>query len=1056
MKLKLLPILAFILFSIEVFAQTTVTIPSANTAGTGATASVRRKPLGSNRSYERTAMRYAQSEIGMLGNITGISFYCDSVINPGKTAVKVYIKEIADTAFTTASTVANEELNASLVYSDTLYPAAFVKNTWVNIPFSTPFLHANTTSIQIVIETNSGGLNGTDLTSLSKGFRYSSRGTLNTMQYWQSNPNSSTIPTTNGTLSTSRPNIQLTITAAAGCTAPPTAGTAVSNVSTVCLGSAVNLSLTGTSTGLGLSYQWMSSSNNTTWDTIPGATQNTYSTTQTTDKYYACYIKCSGQSALSASVNVTMNPFYLCYCTTNLGGNCAQQPSAIDSISFTGTTLENGATGCTTGAYVAYPASGKTTASLTQGETYVLAAKFTGTVKSSVWIDFNRNGVYENSEWRQIALTSTANTTVNSSVYIPANATPGLTGMRIRTRSTNSTNDSTSSCTNFGNSGETEDYLITIVAATPCVAPPNAGILTVTDTLTCIGSNVVFGLNGNSTGSGQIYEWYSSANGTTWNLVTGVTDKFYTANISGLVYVKCKVTCSGLSAYTDSVKVTTKPFFNCYCVSGIGGNCTQQATAIDSIGIAGTSLSNGASGCGTNYYTSFPDNGNTTANLTQGESYALSAKFSGSVRASVWIDYNQNGVYENKEWQQICTTSTANAVVTMTLNIPLNATIGKTGMRIRSRSANGANDSTSACATFGSGETEDYTVTISQSVPCVQPPTAGNTVSSASSVCPGTVVNLSIVGNTSGTGQTYQWIKKVNNTTWVDMPGKNSISLKDTVLDNTSYACVLNCSGFSDTSSVSTISLNPFYNCYCVSGIGGGCVNSATSIDSVAILGTTLDNYALGCATNFYTAYPDNSNTTAKLLVDNSYAIETKFSGVVNASIWIDYDHSGTYDTTEWTQIVDTSVVNIVNTSFIDIPANAMLGKTGMRIRTRAIAGVNGKDNACTTFGSGETEDYVITLDTLVIVQGVANTKNDMYLKVYPNPASNVITITQTSLKEGTISVFNLQGKLEFEETLSSTTNTISTEKLSNGIYFYRYFDKNHAVKSTGKIMIIK
>jgi len=1057
MKLKLLPILTFLLLSLEVFSQTTITIPAANTAGTGASATIRRKPLGSNRSYERTAMRYAHSEIGTLGNITGIAFYCDTVINPGKTAVKVYIKEIADTAFTSGTTVANEELNATLVYSDTLYPASFIKNAWVSIPFNAPFLHANTTAIQIVIETNAGGTNGTDLTTLSKGFRYSSKGTSNTMQYWQSNSNSSTIPTGNGTVSTSRPNIQLTVTAAAGCTAPPTAGTTLSSTASTCLGSSFILSLSGTSTGLGLTYQWMSSSNNTTWDTIPGANQNTYTATQTTDKYYACYVKCNGQSALSTSVNVTMNPFYLCYCKTNLGGNCGGgQPSAIDSVSFAGTTLANGATGCTTGAYSSYPASGNTTANLVQGNTYALATKFTGNVKSSVWIDFNRNGIFENSEWRQIALTSTANTTINTNINIPANAAPGLTGMRVRTRSTNSTNDSTSSCTNFGNSGETEDYLVTIVAATPCVAPPNAGILTVTDTLTCVGSNVTFGLNGNSTGSGQTYEWYTSSNGTPWSLVAGVNDKFYTANITGVVYVKCKVTCSGFSTYTDSIKISIKPFFNCYCVSGIGGNCTQQATAIDSVGIAGTTLNNGASGCGINYYTSYPVSSTTTASLTQGESYAITTKFTGNVKASVWIDYNQNGIFENSEWQQICTTSTANTPVTANINIPMNALVGNTGMRIRSRSSAGANDSTSACATFGTGETEDYTVTILQSVPCIQPPNAGTVNSTTNSVCAGAIVNFNLVGNTKGAGQTYQWIKKTDNTSWVILSGQNSISLKDTVLVGSSYACIVNCSGFIDTSSVNTININPFYNCYCVTGIGGGCVNSATSIDSVSILNTTLDNYALGCATNFYTAYADSGNTTAKLLVDNSYAIETKFGGIVNASLWIDFDHSGTFDSTEWTQIVDTSIANVVNTSFIDIPAGALLGKTGMRIRTRAIAGVNGNTNACTVFGSGETEDYIITLDTLVIVQGVANTKNDAFVKVFPNPASNQITFTQLSSKEGSVSIYNMQGKLELEENLNSSINIISTEKLVNGIYFYRYFDKNHSAKSSGKIIIIK
>jgi len=1059
MKLKILlfTLLSVMLLSIDTIAQTTITVPSANTAGTGASATIRRKPLGSNRSYERTAMKYSQNEIGMLGNITGISFYCDTVINPGKTAVKVYIKEVSDTSFATGSTVANEELTATLVYSDTLFPASFVKNTWVNIPFTTTFLHANNTHIEVIIETNAGGTNGTDLTTLSKGFRYSVKGLINSMQYWQSNTNSSTIPTGNGTLSNNRPNIQFTLTAAAGCTSPPNAGTTLSSVISTCIGNNFNLTLSGTSTGLGLTYQWMSSNNNLTWDTVVGATQNSLSTNQLANKYYACIVKCNGQSDTSVSVNVTMNPFYLCYCKTNLGGSCTgPQGTAIDSISFTGTTLAKGSTGCSTGAYSAYPASGNTTANLTQGDTYGLSAKFIGNVKSSVWIDFNQNGIFENSEWRQIGLTSATGTVVNTSVYVPMNALPGLTGMRVRSRSSNSQNDSTSACANFGNSGETEDYLVTIVPSIACTAPPTAGTLSVTDSLTCVGSNVTFSLTGNSSGTGQTYEWASSTDGTTWNVIPGVSDKFYTLNVTGSLYIKCKLTCSGFSTTTNIIHVNTKPFYNCYCVSGIGGNCTQQATAIDSIGITGTTLNNVASGCGVNYYTSYPSDSNTTASLTQGESYNLNAKFTGNVKASVWIDYNHNGLYETNEWKQICTTSTANANVSATITIPFNALTGKTGMRIRTRSSTGANDSTSACSAFGSGETEDYSITIVQAQPCIQPPTAGNTISSSNGVCVGGLVNLNIIGNTSGFGQSYQWIKSTTAGSWNVLAGKTNINLKDTVYQNSSYACILTCSGFSDTSSVSVVNINPFYNCYCVTGLGGGCTASATSIDSVAIINTTLDNYSIGCATGFYTSYAATGATTAKLLVNDSYALQTKFGGVVNASVWIDYDHSGSFDTTEWALIIDTSIVNEINTSFIDIPATAKLGKTGMRIRSRAIAGVNTSVNACTTFGSGETEDYVITIDTLAIVQGVQNIKHNEYLKVYPNPASTSITIAQIKLKSGSILIYDLQGRLVMNEELNENINIISTNKLENGIYLYRYVDTNSTLKSSGKISILK
>lgn len=1058
MKLKLLLMLMFTMLCFETFSQTTITIPNGNTAGTGVTStSVRRKPLGSNRSYERTAIKFSQNEIGTLGNISGIAFYCDTVINPGRTPVKIYIKEVLDTVFTAASTVTTEETNATLVYSDTLASSMFVKNTWTNITFSTPFLHANNSNIEIIIETNSGGTNGTDLTSLSKGFRYNLKGITNTMQYWQSNANSSTIPTGNGTLSSARPNIQMIISTAPSCVAPPDAGITISNTTSACAGSAFNLSLTGTTTGLGLSYQWLSSSNSTSWDTIVGATQNALNTSQITNKYYACIVMCSGQKDTSSSIYIPINPFYLCYCTTSLGGACSgPQGTAIDSISFTGTTLEKGSTGCSANAYASYPSTGNTTANLYQGESYTLAAKFTGNVKSSLWIDFNQNGIFENSEWRQIGLTSATGTVVNASIYIPNNATPGMTGMRIRSRTSNSQNDSTSACANFGNSGETEDYLINIIASLPCTAPPIVGTLETTDTLTCIGSNVTLSLVGNSSGSGQTFEWYSSTNGTNWNLISGVTDKIYTVSISGDMYVQCKLTCSGLSSLSNIIHLVTKPFYNCYCVSGIGGNCNQQATAIDSVAIVGTNLNIEASGCSGTYYTSYEEGTGTTASLNQGESYTLYTKFTGNVRASVWIDYNQNGIYENKEWQQICTSSIANRSLSTNLNIPMSALTGKTGMRIRSRAANGANDSTSACATFGSGETEDYVVTILASTPCVQPPNAGTTQSSSSSVCVGTKVNFSIVGNTSGTGQTYQWIKSIGNNVWVNVAGQISKTLADTVYQNTSYACVLNCSGFSDTSSISAITINPFYNCYCSATIGGGCVNSATSIDSVAIVNTTLDNYALGCASTFYTAYPAVGNTTAHLYLNDSYAMQTKFSGIVNASVWIDFNQNGNFDSTEWTLLTDTSIANQVTTSFIEIPSNAKLGKTGMRIRTRSIAGVNTAVNACTTFGSGETEDYVITIDTVVIIQGVNNYKNDSYLKVYPNPASTSITIAQTKLKNGTLLIYDLQGRLITKEELTENISTISTQKLENGMYLYHYIDQNLSIKSSGKISIQK
>jgi hypothetical protein len=947
--------LAVCLLSLITEAQTVVTIPAANTAGTGASTTIHRKPFGTNRSYERTALKYTNNEIGMLGNITAIGFYCDTINNPGKTPVKIYLKEVPDSTFT-AGTVAAEEAGATLVYADTIFPASFLKNSWVTVNLTTIFPHLTTSNIKVIIETNSTGNNGTDLTTLSKGFRYSPV-SGSRMEYWQNPANNNVPPAGNGTLAgTNRSNIQFTIAPAASCTAPPTAGTTIATATTVCSGNTVGFSLSGTSTGIGLTYQWISSPNGTAWSNIGGATGTAYTATVSAVTYYACVVTCSAQNDTSTRIQINLNPFYQCYCTAGIGGGCTAA-SAIDTLAITGTTLYNGPLTCPAGNYIAYPPSGNTTASVTQGQTYALRTTFGGSVIASVWIDYNRDGVFGTSEWKQICTTSTANVPVTTNITIPFTSLSGQMGMRIRTRG-GSTNDSTSACTAFG-SGETQDYVLTIIAASPCTAPPTAGTTVATQTTVCSGSTVTLSLSGNSAGSGQTYQWISSPDGTTWSTIGGAINSVYTATVSAVTYYACVLTCSAQNDTSTQMQININPFYNCYCTTGIGGGCTA-ASAIDTISITGTTLYNGPLTCPAGNYIAYPASGNTTASVTQGQTYALNTTFGGSVIASVWIDYNHDGVYGTNEWKQICTTSAANVPVITNLLIPFTSLAGQTGMRIRTRGGS-VNDSTSACTAFGSGETQDYIITIIAASPCTAPPTAGTTTATQTSVCSGSTVNLSLSGNSTGSGQTYQWLSSPDGSTWSLIAGATSPIYSTTVSAVTYFSCVLTCSSQSDTSLALQININPFYNCYCTSGIGGGCT-AATVIDSVNISGTTLDNGPLTCPAGNYIAYPAAGNTTASVIQGQSYTLNTKFGGSVIASLWIDYNRNGTFETTEWQQICTTATVSVNVATNILIPMTALTGQTGLRIRTRTTGNPNDSTSACTAFGSGETQDYIITI----------------------------------------------------------------------------------------------
>src|SRR5688572_8637285 len=93
----------------------------------------------------------------------------------------------------------------------------------------------------------------------------------------------------------------VTFQPASPCTNPPVPGTVTSTQNPVCLGESFTLSLTGGTGGTGQTYQWQSSPDNSSWTNISGATNATYTTTQTTSTYYRAVVTC-GVTVNSASL----------------------------------------------------------------------------------------------------------------------------------------------------------------------------------------------------------------------------------------------------------------------------------------------------------------------------------------------------------------------------------------------------------------------------------------------------------------------------------------------------------------------------------------------------------------------------------------------------------------------------------------------------------------------------------------------------------------------------------------------------------------------------------
>src|SRR5690606_29852199 len=198
-------------------------------------------------------------------------------------------------------------------------------------------------------------------------------------------------------------------------------------------------------------------------------------------------------------------------------------------------------------------------------------------------------------------------------------------------------------------------------------------------------------------------------------------------------------------------------------------------------------------------------------------SYPVSMTFDGSAIGSIWIDYNQDGVYDATEWVQTGTTGTSHSA---TITVLITALPGPTGMLVRSCGAGNPNGATDVCTAMGGGETEDYFIPIAAAVPCYGM-TYTVSVCAPSIICPSTPFTLTAVGASVGLDLEYQWEESTDGgVTWTPIAGATSISYAVSgITIPTDYRFITTCmnGGDQDISGSVTIDLEPFYNCYCPS-----------------------------------------------------------------------------------------------------------------------------------------------------------------------------------------------------------------------------------------------
>jgi PKD repeat protein len=394
----------------------------------------------------------------------------------------------------------------------------------------------------------------------------------------------------------------------------------------------------------------------------------------------------------------------LSYCTPiHNAGNCAAT-ELITNVTIVNTAMNNNVNACSGNSRYEDFTGGSSWATLYRNSpynTYSLKVTTNFGAIISVWIDFDKDTVFSASEWWQVTTSSVANTASTVTITVPAGAILGDTRMRIRSRLTGNQNGDTSSCHSFG-SGIAHDYNITIDTLGACTSPPTAGAITGPDTA-CVAYATTLGLSGNSVGAGQTFQWQSSPDSITWTNINGAIGLTYDATIASPTYFRCYTECSGSADTTIAKYMATKI---CYCTptyttgSGVGDFISQ--VTLDSI--------NNATGATATPFYTFYNNISTT--LTKGISYYLKVApgtFATNNNIAAWIDYDQNGVFDQSEELGQLSSMVANLLDSMNFTVPFGASTGMTRMRVREVYNNAAID---PCTNYTYGEAEDYIINI--------------------------------------------------------------------------------------------------------------------------------------------------------------------------------------------------------------------------------------------------------------------------------------------------------------------------------------------------------